>query len=73
MASDCDCCGLMEFHGIRRDGWPSTVYGYCAMLGHNRPPDCGLFSEGEPRYFDNRGIEMTRDELDAVPDRMGGG
>lgn len=69
--SDCDRCANMGYHGIRRDGWPSTVYRYCKRFGHNRPPDdCYLFDEGEPRYYDKHGVEMTREEIDAIPDRM---
>lgn len=70
--SDCDCCGLMEYHGIRRDGWPSTVSGWCCEFGHNRPPECSLFAEGEPRFYDRHGVEITREELDAIPNPMGG-
>lgn len=69
--SDCGCCMHMGYHGIRRDGWPSTVYGYCEHFGHNRPPDdCSLFDEGEPRYYDKRGIEITPTELESIPNPM---
>jgi len=68
--SDCETCEHMAYHGFRRDGWPSTIYGVCLKFGHNRPPDCSQFAEGEPHYFDKRGVEMTREELDAIPDRM---
>lgn len=71
--SDCGCCESMGYHGIRRDGWPSTVYGYCEHFGHNRPPDnCTLFIEGEPRYFDKGGREITLEELNAIPNQMEG-
>lgn len=71
--SDCGCCQSMGFHGIRRDGWPSTVYGYCEHFDHNRPPDnCTLFIEGEPRYFDKQGLEITLEELESIPNPMEG-
>ena len=71
--TDCDCCAHCSYHGIRRDGLPSTVYRYCEHFGHNRPPDnCTLFEEGQPRYFDKRGMEITKEELDAIPARMEG-
>ena len=62
----------MGYHGIRRDGWPSTVYEYCEHYGHCKPLDCALFLEVEPRYYDKRGIEITPEELEAIPNQMGG-
>lgn len=69
--TDCDICGFNQYHGIRRDGWPSTVYRRCEHFGHNRPPECTLFQEGEPKWFDKHGVEITREELDAIPNKMG--
>lgn len=68
--SDCGCCQSMGYHGIRRDGWPSTAYGYCEHFGHNRPHECTLFMDGEPRYYDDKGVEITQSELDAIPNPM---
>jgi hypothetical protein len=61
----------MEYRGIRRDGWPSTVSGRCGEFGRNRPPECSRFVEGVPRFYDKRGVEITREELDAIPNPLG--
>ena len=68
--SDCGICAHCEYRGISRDGWSSTVYRYCERFGHNMPLECSLFEEGQPRYFDKRGVEITMEELDAIPARM---
>ena len=71
--SECYKCSHMGYHGIRRDGWPSTMFMFCEDFGHNRPPNCTLFTEGEPHWFDKHGVEMTLDELNAIPNPYGGG
>ena len=71
-------CAHGEFHGIRRDGWPSTMHFRCGVRHDACAPwawgvvDCELHEPGEPRYFDKHGVEITREELDAIPNPMGG-
>ena len=67
-------CAHGEFHGIRRDGWPSTLYFRCGVSSDQCDPwcetDCNRREFGEPRWFDNHGVELTQEELDAIPNPM---
>ena len=67
--SDCECCDLMSYHGISREGRLSTIYGWCEKFGHNRPLDCSLFEEGRPKLYDERGIEIMPEEHATITDR----
>lgn len=69
MNKNCETCKLFSYHGIRRDGWPSTIFGFCKIYKHSIPDNCNEYEFGEPAWFDKHGIEISLDERNSIPNR----